>query len=318
MLQTLTKRRPHLVAGLLLAACGIAASYLFFQRTSGSFSEKRGEKYWIATIGQRGSSEAYEEFMMYAGRLEPKRQHEEGHAFGGALFETLGVDGLSVCDDHFNYACNHEFLGRAIGILGVNSVRSLNEKCAERGSEYVPSCRHGTGHGLVTYLGYTIESLQKSLSVCDTLSPSTGFNDCYHGAFMEYALQSMLGEDGKTRPLPDTEPYALCDRFNGAQKSACIFLQPRWLSRALWEAGTLDAADRFRRIGSECEKLEVQAMIQVCFEGAGDIAPVEAAYRPEDAYGFCEASSQAEENRRHCTLWARNKIESNTYLQEKD
>ncbi len=154
-------------------------------------------------------------------------QHTEAHIFGGALYATEGLNGISTCDARFSSGCFHEFIGRAIADDGLSVVTQLNTVCTNKGG-----CQHGIGHGLISYLGYSPEDLTKSIAICAGLPGEEMLDGCMGGSFMEYNMRTMLQvSNGAVRPATSTKDLLdPCDRFSGEAQRSCMLYQPQWWS----------------------------------------------------------------------------------------
>ncbi len=256
------------------------------------------EAYWKGRISAVGPVRAYSEFGNAVQDLTPQKQHEDAHAFGGALYQIAGVGGLSTCDARFSFGCFHEFLGRAIAALGLGSVGSLNEGCIEALGAGSLSCQHGIGHGVLAYLGYTGDDLNKALRICKDLPHNDPIGGCYGGVFMEYNLQTMLGTEGRIRP-PTSDMQAPCDSVADAYKTACYFWQPQWWRQNFFVAGMTDDDRAYAAAGVLCAQVPAP-YTRTCFEGIGNIAPSDAHFDGARTRTLCEDASSDPTDRLYC------------------
>lgn len=266
---------------------------------------KPGASQWESRIKAVGGIAAYQEFAQSVANLTPQKQHSAAHEFGGALYKTLGVAGLSVCDTRFSYGCYHEFLGEAIATLGLSSVTSLNEACFAALDERGLACQHGIGHGVAAYEGYTDEALLRSLAVCDTLAHNDPVGGCVGGAFMEYNMRTMLGDDGVIRPDTGNELHP-CDLLAGTHKEACVFWQTQWWNISLRHP-VPNAAARFAQLGARCDEFGTTFKRQ-CYEGVGNITTPDAKFDPAQTIVLCKATSADPQAQLFCRSAAANSL----------
>jgi hypothetical protein len=258
------------------------------------------EAYWEERVKDVGPIMAYREFSDAVAPLSPALRHENAHAFGGALFSASGLAGLVACDAQFSYGCYHEFLGRAIATLGIDVVNELNTACVENLKTSPLSCQHGIGHGIEAYYGYDLGALKKGLALCKSLPFSDPIGGCYGGIFMEYNMQTMLGEQGRTRPVHAGDPHYPCNELEALYQPACAFWSPQWWRSALGA----DSA----HIGALCDEVGSESLVRNCYEGLGTVAPPEADFDPQKTAALCGASSKSALHQLYCKSYAANAI----------
>lgn len=268
------------------------------------------ERVWFDRIEEIGGIEAYAEFAKSIDGEPPEDQHRKGHYFGGALYEALGKDGFSVCDDRFNFSCYHEFLGRAIRDLGLSSVVELNAACFyskdDSGRNRGLVCQHGIGHGIAATLGYEEVDLKKALEVCEGLPFIDPIGGCYGGVFMEYNLRTMLGDGGGTRSVAVNNWMAPCDSLKREYQSACYFNQPQWWIVLMQDSQ--DTKKEFAQAGERCERIEEKDLLQKCFEGIGNVAAPSGDFTPQGTRELCDVSSKISLHRLFCKATAANSL----------
>jgi hypothetical protein len=295
-----------------LASVGIVALAALF--LAPAFSQKQEvqepsrnpaleEAYWRERIQSVGGSGAYKELAQSVEGKTPESEHTSAHAFGAALYEEKGKEGLSVCDAHFNFGCYHEFLGRAIAAEGLAVAASLNEGCFSALTESPLSCQHGIGHGILSYIGYGEKQLRQGLEECEKIPYADPIGGCYGGLFMEYNLQTMLATQARLRPL-GVDPLAPCNVLKETYRAACYYWQPQWWAQAL--KPTLEGSEAFKTMGAWCALSG--AYVRECFEGIGNIATPEANFSPVRAKELCEASSTNRTERLYCKSIAANSL----------
>lgn len=211
-------------------------------------------------------SKAYLAFKASVAGLEPGAQHAQAHLFGEALFNNLGVDGISVCDNSFSYGCYHSFLGTAIHVKGLSVVPVLNDKCIEKLKSQALGCQHGIGHGIMADLGYQFKDLTQALENCDKLPVNDPIGGCTGGVFMEYNFQTMLVEKAKTRSFDAKNPHYPCSEVSQDYQPACYFWQGQWWANVL--PGSLE--EKYQRLGLLCQEVSGKPLQGQCFLGAGN------------------------------------------------
>lgn len=270
------------------------------------------EFHWRERIGEVGGVEAYRELARAIAAFSPQRQHQAAHAFGGALFDAAGVESLGVCDSRFSFGCFHEFLGRAIKTLGLSSVKSLDEACFETVKVSPLSCTHGLGHGIVAYLGYDETAMRRSLEVCREVLHYDPIGGCYGGVFMEYNTQTMLGDEGRLRQPVNNDILAPCNALDDAYKKACFFWQPQWWHLLFTKQENRGLEESYGRMGTECERMGAETkwldLVDVCFNGIGNIVPPDADFDGSRARKLCEATSESKERQLACKTYAANSL----------
>ncbi len=231
-------------------------------------------KEWRDRIKAVGATAAYQEFLAAYAMETPTEQHPRAHVFGRALYQTVGLDGVTVCDQHFNFGCFHEFLGLAIQERGLGIVPTLNEDCITKLKDNAPGCQHGLGHGIISYVGYDDKDLIKALEVCDKLRGQPPVGGCLGGEFMEYNLQTMLGDEAHIRPLHG-DPYYPCDTLAEQFQDACYYEQPQWWLMLSWgdRGDQQKRGELFRRVGQWCAEAPRASLQRHCYLGIGNNAP---------------------------------------------
>ncbi len=240
-------------------------------------------------IAEDGADEAYALFMKEVPEtaIDP---HSQIHAFGEALYEVLGLDGLQTCDTAYEFGCYHSFFGVAVNAEGIEVLPQFDEACRKKyGSQNLP-CEHGIGHGLLVYTDY--ENMVKALELCETLSkrPTGG---CTSGVFMEYNFHTMNDvQDGEYIREVSENLYEPCDTLPERFQPSCYFEQIQW-----WE--NVFRGD-YKYIGELCSVFEEgTANYTACYNGIGNYVSAFADFEydgivetcsdmpTEDARGLC-------------------------------
>ncbi len=248
--------------------------------SSDVFDEER----WSMEIDRVGPREAYGKFKAsyQSSPLIPKR-HLAVHSFGELLYKKIGVEGLEVCDEVFQFGCFHGFLGHAIQEEGLGIIPRVKRICREH--EKSDNCFHGIGHGILSFVGYEEKDLLQSLEFCRNLSLSfpKETSQCTGGVFMEYNFRTMLA-DGKPRSFDLTTPFAPCDSMPLEFRPSCYYWQSQWFVTVLYG----DWEQKYEETGKLCEMVQnLEEQIQ-CFLGAGILAGQSADWDPSRATMLCQ------------------------------
>lgn len=313
MIRFVSLKTPFVIVAVLIL--GVVGYALYYEAkisnidlkaaTEGSIAARK--EFWKHTIQALGGTKAYAQFSRAVANLPPSKQHENAHVFGGALFDIAGTSGLAVCDSQFSFGCYHEFLGEAIATLGLASVDSLNQGCVDALGTQSLSCQHGIGHGIAAYLGYDKQSLDKALSLCEKLPYNDPIGGCYGGVFMEYNMQTMLGEEARTRPMRAGDPQYPCDVLPDAYAPACWFWSPQWwidLQHQSQGRTYLDVA----AVGRLCDTAGRPSLVRDCYQGLGTIVPAETDFNPVETARLCEEASSNTNHQLYCKSYAANSI----------
>lgn len=283
-------RYSALVAALVLFTIG----GIFFSRghmnDTAPLSEwQAGVLLWEETIEDVGAEEAY---ALLASRIEEETiqvQHTEAHIFGEALYRIEGNEGLAVCKDQFSYGCFHQFIGVAIAEHGVSVIPLLSTACDRALGQRARTCTHSIGHGIVSHLGYTLDSLQKSLAICHGLPGTAHILGCDRGAFMEFNFQTMQGEGMQLRkPVEGDMQYPCTAVLNDRDRRSCMYSQPQWWRTYYKNYGESDEVI-YRRLGKLC--LQQDGLRDVCFGGVGTSIAWDLDEDPKYEASLCEATS---------------------------
>lgn len=152
--------------------------------------------------------------------------HDLAHFVGSRIFETRGLQGLSICTPSFAFGCYHGF-SEAAFTQNLDRLSIIEKACGNVGkvaSGPWASCIHGIGHGIATF--FDTVALESSLSACDTLS--NGHTYCYDGVFMEFMVNAPKSIYTKSGIL---DPLYPCSRMSEKYKSACARSQPGVMRR---------------------------------------------------------------------------------------
>ncbi len=288
-LKRITKQHIQIVIIALLSILIIVLGgiYLTQKRNLPSVKLTAEELIWSNKIKELGGKKAYQELSKKIKNLNPIDQHLQAHNFGKALYQSLGIEGVVVCDSKFSYGCYHEFLGTAIFHEGIGVAKKLNEYCKKEDKNQTLACQHGIGHGIVSYSGYTYEHLLNSLDICSTLSNSDAIGGCPGGVFMEYNFQTMLAENGKIRIFDEKNPYYPCNIIPEKYKKSCYYWQNQWWRTAL--PGSEE--EKFKQMGILCSTLKEK---RECYKGTGNIVAQASDYNVNKSILLCNKLNSME------------------------
>ncbi len=280
--------------------------------------------YWRARIHTIGSGAAHTEFVTsansFAVSTEERSQgtqilHHAAHTFGEALYQEVGLAGAAVCGQEFGAGCLHSFFGLAIQEFGIGEgVKKLDMACtAETDALSREFCRHGIGHGILAYLGYSVEDLVHALRACHTVD--TTEDDfrmgCGGGVFMEYNIRFLLRTDGTPqRELTEKNMYQPCDSVSPEYQYTCMFWQPTWWFGPSQPEDLLKSA---RRISAYCQAFPAAASVtRSCFEGIGYVLP----QKTSDSALIAQSCAISDDlqNRYSCWRYALSRAPSNLQL----
>lgn len=285
MPSTIKTKSPLIFLILLLLVLFVITESLIVWSHHRSSPINNSLQYWSDEIKRLGSDRALEEFKKQAQNLNPGQKHNLAHVFGESLFNTLGLKGISVCDDSYDSGCYHSFVGTAIHSQGLNVIPLLNEECIKKRSIQV-RCQHGIGHGIIADLGYEYKDLVEGLEICDKLPGKDDWiNRCVGGIFMEYNFQTMLSQDGKLRTFKPEDPYYPCPQLKDSFRSSCYYWQARWWNDAI----SGNPLEKYRKIGELCNGLSGEEQAR-CFLGFGYTVSYTAKWDVNQSIKICQNS----------------------------
>lgn len=213
---------------------------------------------FVQNIQALGPEAAYAQFVEHAPAqtLDP---HDQAHAFGEALYETNGLNGLKYCDASFEFGCYHSFFGVAVHNEGIGTLTKFDEACKDKyGTQNLP-CQHGIGHGILVYTDY--DKLEDALELCETISdrPTGG---CSSGVFMEYNFHTMDDVRNYIREAGE-DMYAPCNTLPARFQMSCYFEQVQWWQNIYH--------NNFKKIGELCAPLaKNRGNYEACYNGTGN------------------------------------------------
>lgn len=283
---------------IVAAAWGLSAWQQHTERTEPQQHNPYIEK-WRGEISAHGTEAAYRAYVCEFEGAPEAEGHTAGHYFGAALYQEKGLAGVNACGEEFQYACLHEFFGRAVQDVGLSVVQELDAECRETHGDENSLCHHGIGHGILAYVGYSQTDLQSAVELCKTETASPYYaGQCMSGVFMEHFMQTMLGTDADVYPVTANAPYAPCDFLEGEEQKLCAVELPRAWRRAWW-ADSPTSTPAITQIGSLCTNIE-PVLQASCFTGIGNDLFNRTSGNVEVARALCEQYSEDSEHRSAC------------------
>jgi len=144
--------------------------------------------------------------------------HEFSHIIGNEIYRQYGLGGVIICDSAFAFGCYHGVTEKMLLELGRDAVPETERKCKEifppEQTQFIASCIHGIGHGILIWERLDIE---KALNDCDTLSEKYRAY-CYDGVFMEHSFSS-------PKSLNVEDPWEFCVSFSEQYQRSCARYQ---------------------------------------------------------------------------------------------
>lgn len=271
----------------LLVACGLLL--LLKEKSSSTASSALSKEIMQMRelIVAHGGTDAYERMAQDSQNLPYAVQHTRAHNFGAALYMESGVDGLSVCDARFSFGCFHEFLGRAIADLGIESVNELNQRCRDALGTQSLSCQHGIGHGVLAFFGYEKEHLDQALDICKNMPFNDPIGGCYGGVFMEYNVRTMWGEEALPREYTG-DPHAPCSSYDTEFQTACYYWLPQWWRMNVAQATSSPvSAKEYALMGAICKDIADPNIRLHCYEGIGNVTGQDAGFSADTSIQLC-------------------------------
>ncbi len=245
--------------------------------------------YWRSRIQKIGSESAYDEHVRLVTEGDIQRSHTLAHIFGSALYQEIGMDSVSVCDEAFAFGCLHEVFERVVDEFGIEGLRQSVVECTKDESRWHP-CHHALGHGLVAFFGYDEAAVRDALEICHDGFDEDPINGCVGGVFMEFNLYTTEGPTIDPRSVDEHGWYYPCTAIDGKFHKACYFWLPQWW-REILRAEGMESVAIFERMGEMCETVPDKAFTRECFERVGQHATYESDYDPPLAKKLCDAAT---------------------------
>lgn len=291
-----------LLSALAGAAVALALGLSFTQHKDNDSHTSPEAQRWVERIHAVGAAEAYVEFGDSMKTVPEVDQHFRAHAFGEALYETLGAPGFSTCDEKFAYGCAHEFIAKAIHDKGVGGLTSITDSCP-KGTDFGQTfgCFHGVGHGLLADSAYEAADLTRILEVCSRFGEEA--KHCYDGAFMEYNMHTMLSGGATVRD--PKEPFAPCDSVDTKYQRYCLFRQAQWWQVALFPGEVREQS--FKKMGALCRQAKDELSLpndDACMAGLGTTALANSLEDLERVRNLCDVGTATDHELGVCLAFA--------------
>lgn len=247
-----------------------------------AFNEK-----WKSIISNKGAKKAYEDFKTENLKTPLGTQHDMAHLFGMLLYDTLGLDGLSICDTTFTYACYHSLVASALDKEGLSILNKTGDICNNLPDKSILSgCYHGIGHGILSYFGYDFSHLLQSLDSCNSYSTLNEIEWCSTGVFMEYNYHLVAGPNRKMRDYDPSNIIYPCDSVPEKFVPACFFQQTQWWLSVLPGSD----ANKIQLIETTCSQRSINEQNQ-CFKGLAIHIGLYVKWETERAISLCRTLS---------------------------
>lgn len=236
--------------------------------------------YWEKTIKEYGVEDAYLQFKRDYAKSPIQVQHSAAHLMGKALYDVIGIEAITVCDNSFSFGCFHSSIGQALSHEGVEIVNKIDQLCFEKYGEYGIGCVHGIGHGLGEWFGP--QNLQKQLEICQQLKWQKNLLGCSGGVFMEYNFPTTISQSGsiQSNPKERTDLHEPCKYLESYQES-CYFELPNW-----WE---VVLNKNYQTMGDECQKITNLNNKEACLIGIGNTLAPSHQYDEENITSACKS-----------------------------
>jgi hypothetical protein len=218
-----SRRPPYLIGALLLlTGIGCVVLWLLTQHTPAppvtiiNFPE---EKRKILRIFEKeGDVAAYTYLKEAYTEVHTQSSHAMAHLVGRELFKRHGWDGVSHCDEVYEYGCYHGFFAQSIVEEGTSHLTDIEQACLRLKKETVIwKCFHGVGHGLLSQLGVTPSGLSQALTHCSSFHDGYYQDGCGDGVFMEYTItnshEAVEESQRVYRALDEEDPHAPCNLY---------------------------------------------------------------------------------------------------------
>lgn len=238
------------------------------------------KRYWEKIILSQGGSNAYTQFKIEYQNQSPVRQHLGAHIFGETLYEQVGLDGITICDETFTFGCYHSFFAKALGENGPLVIKAMDQACVEKFGADGSACQHGIGHGLMEYYGH--DNLKSALEKClETTQPHELFG-CTGGVFMEYNVPMTLSNNYLSttpRQVDGKNPSSPCQSLDDKFKQSCYYELGQWWDKVY--------KSDISKIGSLCQSTPIEFQSS-CFLGIGNFVGPSSNFDAEISRQLCE------------------------------
>lgn len=285
----------HIIITVL--ALAILGAVLFVPENGPSYDPNDvgfNRAYWADRITDRGAHDTYAEFKVQNNEMPLARQHFSAHVIGELIADSLGAEGVKVCDASFAFGCYHGLFGSIIARGGEGEVTRLNAACLAAYGPLGTGCQHGIGHGILEYTGYA--RLTDALALCGQTTETVPLLGCSSGVFMEFNAP-LTGPAGELAPMDRSfnpeQPYYPCTAVPERYRASCYYELGGWLHRAVGE---------YEKVGTLCSALASSNRMH-CFLGVGAmIAPVEG-YEVEKAGARCDMFAASDRRACRAGVW---------------
>lgn len=260
---------------------------------------------WLKSLADQGPQQAYQELKQQY-LADPFTGHQQAHIFGELLYQSLGFDGIKVCDNSLGFGCFHGLIIAAINHQGINSIYKIDQVCIDKYGPLGLGCQHGIGHGIMEYLGLT--KLPEALELCHSLTWKGKLLGCQSGALMEYISPNSLGSTPQSTQnlfLTLTQPLGPCPNLSAQFQMACYYEMRRW-----WDS---IYHHNFYQMSKICDSLDQDQLIKVCLMGVGYTIAEDNQFNFEKTIQRCNLLDKGL-NRNYCFYGLNWAFKDNNYL----
>lgn len=279
------RKRVLIAIAVLTAVAGlfifIRAGHSMYTVNPGDYDAASDRAYWIGAINKKGAVDAYASFVDENTKTPSVGvRHIRAHVIGDALFETQGIEGISICDSSFGFGCFHGLFTVGFASQGQTFISEANEICLEQYGPLGAGCQHGIGHGIVEYVGH--DNLVSALELCEETTQPTPLLGCTSGVFMEHNTPfTVLPGEEPLAPYPYSEerPYGACEEVPEEYQASCYYELGGWWQVVL--------GGNQIKMGKLCSRLSDPELRDMCALGVGNIVGPTNAYDVERSSAVC-------------------------------
>lgn len=246
-----------------------------------SYDSQQDRQYWLGQLAESPAADVYTSFLADNRGAPIGVQHVRAHVIGEALFDTLGIKGIAICDSSFGFGCFHGLFTIGFASEGESFVEEADAFCVEKYGILGTGCQHGIGHGIVEYVGR--KNLAGALSLCERTSQPTPLLGCTSGVFMEHNTPFTVipgVEPLPPYPYSEKHPYSRCEEIPEKYKESCYYELGGW-----WEV--VLSGDK-KKMGENCNAIEDKVYREACALGVGNITGPTMNYSTERSADVCD------------------------------
>ena len=249
--------------------------------------------YWKQYIEKNGPKDAYDHFLKLNVAQNIQVQHEYAHTFGQALYESMEIEGIHVCDYFsFSSGCYHELFRLALAEEGLNLSNRIVETCisGERSKSRVRDCYHAVGHGVGYYFGSS--KLDEALEYCRSYG-SDYAPACSDGVFMEHISPGFMVDITRHPNTPPEEVSSICYEHGNEFSYVCYRRFIQWWGSRL--QAQMEPAEYIPLLDYFCSNLPAEKERRSCAMSIGVfVLPTWVSVNATDMIRYCSLIEDAE------------------------